>query len=380
MRSALVMCAADPATDPRPNRMIRCLARDFSVHVIARGDPGVPGVHSESIPLLPARSVWQKFARAVRQLRGRYRHIVWTPGLRQIAARHRGRHDFIAVHDLRLLPVALAIRGRRGVVLFDAREYYPRHYEDLWWWRLLYQRMNRDLCRRFMPRANHTVTVSAGLAAEYEREFGIRCTVLPGLPPYRPLAPRPVDENNIRLIHHGLASRSRQLEKMIQMMDHLPARFSLDLMLVPSDPAYLRELQQQCVRRRQVRIIPPVPFAEIVPASNAYDVGVFLVPPVSFNLRFALPNKFFEFIQARLMVAIGPSPDMARYVQEHDLGLVAADFQPATLAAALAKLTAGDIWRFKQNANRAAAKLNSEQTEAYVRALARGEPNAVPAR
>lgn len=369
--TALVLCAADPSSDPRPNRMIRCLARDFDVHVLSRGALDLPRVSCERIPDLPPRSLAQRLANGVRLVRGHYCHLVWTPGLRALAASHRAkRHAFIAVHDLRLLPVALAIRGRHSRVYFDAREYYSRHYEDLLWWRLLYQPANRALCRRYLSRADVVVTVSPGLAAEYEKEFGIRCGVLPGLPAPRDLSPQPVASDRIRLVHHGLASQSRRLEGMIEMMDHLPAHFTLDLYLMPSDRAYLKKLAARCTRRPGVRLLPPLPFAELVPTTNAYDIGVFLVPPVSFNLRFTLPNKLFEFVQARLMVAIGPSTEMARYVREYDLGVVAADFAPATLAAALVSLTPADIARYKQNAHRAAAVLNSNQTDAAIRAVA----------
>jgi hypothetical protein len=369
MSSALVLCAADPATDPRPNRMIRCLAHDFAVHVLARGEVALPEVTCQRIPALPHRSIPHRAANALRLYRGHYRHMVWTPGLRSLAAAHRRLdHAIIAVHDLRLLPVALAIR-KRGRVLFDAREYYPRHYEDLWWWRWLYQPLNRDLCRRYLPRVDHLVTVSAGLAEEYSREFGVACAVLPSLPAPVACEPRPVDPAHIRLIHHGLASRSRRIELMIEMTDHLPERFTLDLMLMASDARYLARLRALCARRPRVRILPPVPFTDLISVTNAYDIGVFLVPPVSFNLRFALPNKFFEFVQARLMVAIGPSPEMARLVKEHDLGVVANDFAPATLAAALSRLSVEEIMRFKEHAHRAAAVLNSERTDAAVRSI-----------
>lgn len=373
MRSALVLCAAHPASDPRPNRMIRCLARDFEVSVIARGGVDLPGVTCDPIPDLPRRPALQRARNLFRLRGGHYRHLVWIPGLRAIAARHRRRqHAVIVVHDLRLLPVALAIRGRAGRVLFDAREYYARHYEDLWWWRLLYQPFNRDLCQRYLGRADVVATVSPGLAAEYEREFGVTCTVLPSLPSPLALMPQPVMPARMRLVHHGLASPSRRLEGMIEMMDHLPDRFTLDLILMPADAHYLRKIARLCATRPRVRLLPPLPFAQLVAATNAYDIGVFLVPPVSFNLRFALPNKFFEFVQSRLMIAIGPSPEMARYVRAHDLGVVADDFRPASLAAALAALTPGDVWRFKQNAHRAAAILNSTQTDAAVRAFALG--------
>jgi len=156
---------------------------------------------------------------------------------------------------------------------------------------------------------------------------------------------------------------------MIEMTDHLPERFTLDLMLMASDARYLARLRALCATRPRVRILPPVPFKDLVSITNQYDIGVFLVPPVSFNLRFALPNKFFEFVQARLMVAIGPSPEMARLVKEHDLGVVVDDFAPATLAAALSRLSVEEIMRFKQHAHRAAAVLNSERTDATLRSI-----------
>jgi hypothetical protein len=148
-------------------------------------------------------------------------------------------------------------------------------------------------------------------------------------------------------------------------------------MFLPSAPGYVRKLQQLATGRR-VRILPPSPFSQLIDATNAYDIGLFLAPPVSFNLRFTLPNKFFEYVQARLMVAIGPSPEMARYVREHDLGIVAADFDPRSIAAALAALTAEDIARYKENAHRAAAVLNSNQTDAMVRELAQHGNRAPP--
>jgi hypothetical protein len=89
-------------------------------------------------------------------------------------------------------------------------------------------------------------------------------------------------------------------------------------------------------------------------------VGLFLLPPVNFNYRFALPNKFFEFIQARLAVAIGPSTEMARIVEEHSLGVIADSFRPDGLANALEQLTDESIRGYKLAADRAARQLNYE--------------------
>jgi hypothetical protein len=94
--------------------------------------------------------------------------------------------------------------------------------------------------------------------------------------------------------------------------------------------------------------------ARLPEETRDYEIGMFLLEPTNFNYLHALPNKFFEFIQARLAIAIGPSPEMARLVKEHDLGVVAQDFKPQSLANALRVLTPEKVAQFKQNAHRAA--------------------------
>jgi hypothetical protein len=80
----------------------------------------------------------------------------------------------------------------------------------------------------------------------------------------------------------------------------------------------------------------------------------------------ALPNKLFEFIQARLAIAVGPSPEMAAIVREHACGVVADDFTPRALADVLAGVTREQIATFKAGANGAAQLLNAEQNQEIV--------------
>jgi hypothetical protein len=355
--------------------MIKALAGTHRVAALCRGRSPLPDGETITIPPFPKTRLPGKILRALRLRFGHMRSTIWPPALRSIASRLRQRHfALVVVHDLRLLPVALAIAGRHSRVIFDAREFYPRQYEDLWWWRLSQQPLNYALCHSYLHRASSIVTVSPGLVDEFKKKFGVECHLMPSLPAAKALEPGPI-ASPIKLVHHGIASPSRRLELMIQLMDHLPEGYTLDLLLVPSNPSYLASLKKLCAIRPRVRILPPVPFSELIPFTHSYDIGLFLVPPVSFNLRHALPNKFFEFIQARLMVAIGPSPDMARFVQKYRLGVVSADFTPASLASEIKKLTHDDIMRFKHNSHTAAALLNTSLTDRMVAALAAGNPS-----
>ena len=73
-----------------------------------------------------------------------------------------------------------------------------------------------------------------------------------------------------------------------------------------------------------------------------------------------LPNKFFEFVQGRLAVGVGPTPDMASLVREHNLGVVSRDFSSRAMARELNGLEIKDIEKFKGNAHRAARELSFE--------------------
>jgi len=137
---------------------------------------------------------------------------------------------------------------------------------------------------------------------------------------------------------------------MLELMTQLDSRFSLDFFLIDNDPVYSREFRKTAEGYPRVTFQEPVPTRQISSRINEYDVGLFMLDPASFNYRNALPNKFFEFIQARLGVAIWPSHEMRRVTEEHAVGVVSQDFTVPSMAAALNGLTAMEVRQFKQHA------------------------------
>ncbi len=375
MNSVLILTAGKPESDPRPNRMIRCLAGEHRITLVASAPLSLPNVEFIPLPPRPRLRFRRKLLDVLRQKYGRLLDLIWRPHLIELAKKLRARRfDLIITHDLHLWPVALAIAGRHSRVIFDAREYYPRQGEERWWWRTVYQPVAERLCAKYLRRAHQITTVSTGLVRGYRDNYGVHCTLLPSLPRAVELNPGPVQPDRLRMIHHGQAAPARRIELMIDLVRLLPPRFSLDLMLTGMDSDYGSTLRARARGLDRVCFRPPVPFGDIITESNAYDVGLYLLPPTGFNTRHALPNKFFEFIQSRLLVAIGPSPDMAAWVRAYDLGVVADDFTPAAMARVLAPLTADDVRRHKEKAHRAAHVLHSGLTDEISLAMARGTP------
>ena len=374
MRKALVLSLSNLQHDARVTRQVGFLAADFEVTLAAFG-PG-RAAHHHFIPLTaPRLTLWRKFSIAAFSLLGLYRKA-WTTwhDYQRFELQLIAPWDLIVANDAETLPLAFRIRGTSDArVVFDAHEYAPRHFEDRPVWRLIFQPINNWICRTFIPQAAAVFTVGKGLADEYARHFPCRPVIITNAPAFRSLEPVPPSGTRIRLVHHGIANPSRRLELLHTLMEHLNDRFSLDLYLVTSDQAskgtrgYIEQLKTQFGSHPRIRVHPPVPGHELVDVLHQYDAGIFLLPPENFNYANTLPNKLFDFIQARLAVIVGPSPEMAEVVRRYDLGVVGGSFDPVALAAQLTQLTPERLRHHKECARIAAQECCAEKNELVFR-------------
>ena len=239
-------------------------------------------------------------------------------------------------------------------------------------WRVFHQGHVRYVCDTYLRKAAKVITVAEGIAQEYHNDYGVKPVVVTNAANGQNFTIKPTVDRRIRMIHHGHAMPTRQIEKMIELVGRLDERFELDLLLVPTFPSYLERLKHLAARDPRVRFLSPVSPDTLVAVSNDYDLGLYLLAPSSFNNLHALPNKFFEFLQARLAIAIGPSPEMARIVREFQCGVVGDEFSPASLARALNRLSSSEIDRMKAGSDRAARIFTGEKNAEALRQLVGG--------
>ena len=361
MSKLLVIAFSVIKNDPRVFRQVQSLRDQYQVTVIGLGSCPMSGIDWIAINT-PPRTLLDRLKYIVLLGLRQFEKAYWSRALHLTALSLLAgqKFDLVLANDLETLPLALRVADNVPVLL-DAHEYAPLEHEDNFLWRLAVQPYIKYLCRKYLPQAKGMLTVCGGLAAEYTRVYGVKPKLLMNAPVYQVLSPSCVEEGRVRLIHHGGAVPGRCLELMVEMMAFMDERFTLDFMLMPSNARYLAELKQQAASNPKIRFLEPVPMLEISRAINHYDLGVYILKPNNFNNANALPNKLFEFVQARLGIAIGPSPEMARFVERYKLGVVAIDFTPQALAARLNALTMADIVKFKGAANVAALELCFEK-------------------
>lgn len=283
---------------------------------------------------------------------------------------HQPPFDMILANDVETWPIGVALKDHssQSKLIFDAHEHYTEHFSDVWKWNWFHKRYLTYLCKEFIPRADKFITVCDGIGMEYEKDYGVEVSLILNTPDFEPaLSPSPRKEK-IQIIHHGIANRSRKIEKMVHLMDLLDERFELKLILVPSDLAYFEEIKELS-KGKAIEFLDPVPTQDISNFINQFDIGLFILEPVNFNYEMALPNKFFEFIQARLAIAIGPSPEMQKIVVAEGNGIVTESFEEAEMAETLNSLSAEKIQEMKKKSHRVAWKYSNHHNEQVMENL-----------
>ncbi|MDO5740075.1 MAG: glycosyltransferase family 1 protein [Ornithinimicrobium sp.] len=347
-------------SDARVLRQVQLFAQRYAVTTLGYGE--APEGVVEHLQLPDDVVAWHKDRRllAARRFESAYRNAPVVHAAQRLLAGRRGTFDVVLADDIDTVPLALDLHAPGGVHA-DLHEYHPRQSEESLRWRVFVAPYYRWLVRTYGIQADSVTTVGQGIAREYRIRFGIRAGVVVNAPHYVDLEPTPMLAGApLRLVHSGNAQRHR-LDVILAAMDLVERPMTLDLYLMPNDPPYLDELRARYADSDRVRIHPPVRPAELPALLNAHDVGVYVLPPVSFNHLWALPNKIFDFVQGRLALAVGPSPEMAALVRRHGLGVVTDDFSAETLAAALDSLTTEGVAAYKRASAVAARELSAEQ-------------------
>ncbi len=231
--------------------------------------------------------------------------------------------------DLYTLPLALWLRYRQKAraVVYDARELFfalaslaHRPWTQRFWERLE---------RRSLPFVDGLLVSGPKDLAALAEHYGMlpeRTLVLYNFPPYRPkqrtnylrqrlgLAPdQPI------VIYQGMLLAGRGIEHVIAALPHLP---NWHFVLFGNGPAQakLQQLAQSLQVADRCTFLGTLPYEKLLAWTASADVGVALIEPRTQSYQLALPNKVFEYCQARIPVLATNLPAMAEMIHTHQLG------------------------------------------------------------
>ena len=348
----LVISFTNLSRDPRVLKQIETLSKKFEVTTVGLDDAGVNNVRHYNLKKERGKYYMKLLLlfRLYQIYTSKLKHNVESIKLLKGQA-----FDIIVANDIQTLPVAVKISGGTSKIILDAHEYSPRQFEDRLYWKVLFKDYTDWLCKKYLNKVDAMFTVSPHISKEYEKNYNIESELLLNLPYKENLEPR-IYENKekITIVHHGILNKSRGLDAMVRAIHQLGDKYQLYLYLVHQGKDYQLKLISEWESLSNVYIKEPVPMKDISKELNQYDIGLFFLPPVNFNYRYALPNKLFEFIQARLAVVIGPSIEMAKIVRNHECGFVTDDFTEESLKSTIQTIDRKKINTCKINSHKIA--------------------------
>lgn len=279
------------------------------------------------------------------------------------------KYDLIICENLTVIYLAFLIKSENTKLMLDLREFYISQYSSDFHGHFIKKyyydskiKYLNYLITEFASKCNKLITVSPGLQENYKSTFNLDTDLIMSLPDYSENKSQQLESNNnIKLVHHGGAKESRKIELMIELMNYLDDRFTLDLYLIKYHSSYYEYLINLASNNKNINIYKEIELEKINDTLVKYDIGIILFEPTTFNLEYCLPNKLFEFIQAGLLLISYPLPNIKSIINKFDVGNVSNNYDLKEIATLLNSLTFENINYYKLNSQEASKELNLEE-------------------
>jgi glycosyltransferase involved in cell wall biosynthesis len=287
--------------------------------------------------------------------------------------------DIYHASDITALPACyLAARLRRKPLIYESYE-LP----------LVDQRTKRQpiirsvsvwLLRLMLPYCSSVIMVSPPLVEEMQHLYGgPGAVVIRSVPNYQ-VAPTSdrlrrtlgLDAATRIALYQGYVQPNRGLDLLVHAAKFLAPETVIVVMGDGPSKSSLAELVAQEGMGDRVKLLPLVPYTELLSWTASASIGLNVLPPdYSPSIYFCLPNKLFEYLMAGLPVLTSHLPAVVEVLRQYDVGQVVDSLDPKAVAEAINALLADKEALMRMRANALAAARDTLNWEAESQRLVR---------
>jgi len=263
----------------------------------------------------------------------------------------RSQADIYHAAEVTALPACfIAARLRRKPLVFEAYELPLANEAKISYWRGLVG-PTRWLLRMILPRCAAVITTSPLYAREISTHYGVsQISLVRNVPMYQK-----VPKNDRLRQRLGLSPKSRialyqgnlQADRCLDILVRAAAFVEQDTVIVlmgknvgTTQDTLEQLIANECLSER-VKILPPVPYKELLLWTASADIGLIVLPlDYSLSIRYTLPNKLFEYLMAGLPVLSSPLDAVVNVIKTYDVGQIAPSLSPAVIGEAINSMLA----------------------------------------
>ncbi len=244
------------------------------------------------------------------------------------------KKDILFANDLdTLLPNYLISVLFNKKLVYDSHELFTEVPELIN--RPFQQKFWRSIEQFIIPKLKNCTTVSDSIAEYYFKTYGTTFTTIRNLPlktDINTVSKLPFElQNKKSIIYQGAINVGRGLELMLETMQYL----NNVVFIIIGKGDIEKEIHQNTADlnlSRSVYFIPRIHPEELKYITPNADLGISFEEELGLNYRYALPNKLFDYIQAKVPVLVSNLPEMSKIVVENKIGEVIIDRKPEILA------------------------------------------------
>jgi len=139
-------------------------------------------------------------------------------------------------------------------------------------------------------------------------------------------------------LYQGNIQANRSLDQLVHAAPFLDPGIVIVMMgrAVETKRIQLEELIASNGVADRVKIIPAVPYEELLDWTASADIGLTVFKPsYTRSIRYCLPNKLFEYLMAGLPVVSSELDAIAELLKTYDVGQILPSLAPSDIGAAI---------------------------------------------
>lgn len=277
------------------------------------------------------------------------------------------RSNMIVSNDLdTLLPSYLVSKLCRRKLVYDTHEYFTQVPELIH--RPRVKAIWESIEKRIFPRLKQVITVNDSIAEKYTIAYRVPITVVRNvsnrveLNNVKTKVELGIPENKQLLIMQGAGLNvDRGVEEAIRMMPWLKNT----VLLIVGDGDIIDDMKKLVLENEWqdlVYFFGKRPYLELLNFTHHADLGLSFDQPTNPNYLYSLPNKVFDYMHCSTPILCSPVVEVAKLVNQYEIGAVITDFSPKQLAYTVADILSNTAKRelWKKNCQHAATLENWE--------------------
>src|SRR2546425_1598221 len=242
--------------------------------------------------------------------------------------------DVYHASELTALPAAcIAALLCRKPLIFEAYELHlPLPETSVSFWRPLGGLLIR-LLAVILPRCAGVITVSSPIVEEIHKRYRVPEVTLIRNVPVRQVVQKSNRlrqflglSPNVRIaLYQGTLHAGRGLDRLVRAATYLAP--DIVIVMMGTGPREIVSQLEALIDSEgvadRIKIIPPVPYTELLVWTASADLGLYVLPlDYSLSIRLSLANKLFEYLMAGLPVLTSDLDAAVEVIKTYDVGQI----------------------------------------------------------